>query len=327
MPAEFSNKYIFKVLIIILLAICLPHKAVAQASSALRDTPKWLVPADSLHKARLIGTTAFLGTGYTAALIGLNELWYKGYPRSSFHFINDLAEWQQIDKAGHIVTPYLEARYIKQVFEWTGMPHPKAALWAGFTAFMFQNTIEIFDGFSAEWGASASDITANLIGAAAMTGQELLWKEQRISLKVMPHFVHYDDPELQKRAEELYGTSVIQRFVKDYNAINVWASINPASFNPSQKRFKWLNIAVGYGAGGMFGGYSNEWTDADGVFHSRNDVVRYRKFFLSLDVDFHRIPTRSRYMRVFLDALNILKVPCPAIEFNTKGQVLFHPIL
>lgn len=68
-----------------------------------------------------------------------------------------------------------------------------------------------------------------------MTGQELLWKEQRISLKVMPHFVHYDDPELQKRAEELYGTSVIQRFVKDYNAINVWASINPASFNPSQK--------------------------------------------------------------------------------------------
>ena len=29
------------------------------------------------------------GVAYTATLIGLNSLWYKDYPRSSFHFIND----------------------------------------------------------------------------------------------------------------------------------------------------------------------------------------------------------------------------------------------
>ena len=29
------------------------------------------------------------GATYTATLIGLNSLWYKNYPKSDFHFIND----------------------------------------------------------------------------------------------------------------------------------------------------------------------------------------------------------------------------------------------
>ena len=28
-------------------------------------------------------------SAYTIALVGLNELWYANYPKSSFHFIND----------------------------------------------------------------------------------------------------------------------------------------------------------------------------------------------------------------------------------------------
>ena len=31
-------------------------------------------------------------SAYTVALVGLNQLWYAGYPRSSFHFINDNGE-------------------------------------------------------------------------------------------------------------------------------------------------------------------------------------------------------------------------------------------
>ena len=36
------------------------------------------------------------GVAYTATLIGLNFLWYKDYPRSNFHFIDDNEEWLQI---------------------------------------------------------------------------------------------------------------------------------------------------------------------------------------------------------------------------------------
>jgi hypothetical protein len=42
----------------------------------------------------------------TGALVGLNQLWYADYPKSDFHFINDNAEWLQMDKAGHIYSSY-----------------------------------------------------------------------------------------------------------------------------------------------------------------------------------------------------------------------------
>ena len=171
------------------------------------------------------------------------------------------------------------------------------------------------------------DIGANFVGASLMVSQELLWNEQRISLKVMPSYVNYSDPELQQRSNQLFGSNYLQRFIKDYNAINVWVSVNPASFNPKQHRLKWLNVAVGYGAGGMFGGYDNQWTDASGNFHNRDDIQRYRKLLVSLDIDLSRVPTRSRYMRLLLDALNIIKVPAPTLEWNSKGEILFHPLM
>jgi hypothetical protein len=44
-------------------------------------------------------------------------------------------------------------------------------------------------------------------------------------------------------------------------------------------------------------------------------------------VDFSKIKTRSRVLKVVFGALNIVKVPAPTLEFNTKGQVLFHPLM
>ena len=109
--------------------------------------------------------------------------------------------------------------------------------------------------------------------------------------------------------------------------MNTWMSINPASFIKSQRRLRWLNLAIGYGAGGMYGGYSNTWNDDAGIVHDRQDIKRYRKLFLSLDVDFSKIKTRSRTMKAFLGILNIVKIPAPTVEFNTKGQILFHPLM
>ena len=40
------------------------------------------------------------------ALVGFNELWYKNYPKSNFHFVNDNSSWLQMDKFGHAATSY-----------------------------------------------------------------------------------------------------------------------------------------------------------------------------------------------------------------------------
>jgi len=289
--------------------------------------PAWLKASEKPNSKRIILVTASGTLMYSAALIGLNNLWYADYPRSSFHFFDDSGEWQQIDKCGHTVTPYLEAYYIMNVLRWTGINHKKAAIYAGFTAFMLQNTIEVFDGFSKEWGASLTDVTANFIGASLMTTQELIWGEQRMRLKIQPTFQTYPSGEINDRVNQLYGSSLYVRFIKDYNSMNTWLSINPASFNKEQKILKWLNIAIGYGAGGMYGGYENKWIDKNGIAHDRTDIERYRRIFLSLDVDFTKIKTKSALLKSVFSLFNIVKIPAPTFEYNTKGEFVFHPLM
>jgi hypothetical protein len=52
-------------------------------------------------------------------LVGLNQLWYADYARSDFHFINDNAEWLQMDKAGHIYSSYHLGDW-GEMLEWSG---------------------------------------------------------------------------------------------------------------------------------------------------------------------------------------------------------------
>ena len=61
-----------------------------------------------------------------------------------------------------------------------------------------------------------------------------------------------------------------------------------------QRPLTWLNVAIGYGASGMYGGFDNTWTDENGDFIERQDVERYRRFFISPDIDFERIPVRKK---------------------------------
>jgi len=284
------------------------------------EYPSW--PVKNRCLAAGIGIPAFYG----GVLTGLNYIWYANYPRSRFRFFNDGKEWNQIDKMGHIQTAYFESVFAYHIFRWAGLNNTQSAILGGFTGWTLQSSIEILDGFSAGWGASGWDIAANTFGAALATTQFLLWKEQRISLKYSYHLFPYPSGQLNDRANDLYGSGPLERLLKDYNNANYWVSVNLASFNKKQKHLKWLNIAIGFGAGNMYGGFENRWTSPGGRQIDRTDIPRYRKFFISLDADLSKIKVNSRAGRMALGILNILKLPAPAIEFNTLGQVVFHPI-
>ena len=62
--------------------------------------------------------------------------------------------------------------------------------------------------------------------------------------------------------------------LKDYNGQTYWLSANLKSFFPGSNIPPWLNVAIGYGADGMFGGFENKWIDEDTVA-CRQD--RYKK--------------------------------------------------
>lgn len=289
----------------------------------------FLNPAPSLRKGRAIAVSTTFTSAYVLSMIGVNELWYKNHPRSSFHFFNDNGEWMQVDKVGHAWSAYSEGLYGMGLYRWAGVENKKAVWIGGMSGFVFQMGIEVLDGLSEQWGASSGDILANTAGTVLLIGQELGWGEQRIQFKFSSHPVSYSDFDqmVQARAKNLYGTVFQERLLKDYNGQTYWLSINPSSFFKKNTRFpKWLNIAIGYGAEDVFGGFENVWElETTGETLDYSHIERYRQFYLSLDIDLTRINTKSRFLKRLFETISVLKIPAPAIEFNTKGQVKLKP--
>lgn len=305
------------------------HYQAAPSDSSPQKTP-CLAFAPKPDKKRLIGASSLAIGGYATTMIMLDKAWYAQYNRVPFHFFDDNKGWQQIDKIGHVWTAYIESFYTAQLYQWAGMP-PKKAAWIGASAgFLFQAGLETLDGFSEAWGASVGDLLANTAGSVLMAAQATAWNEQRIWLKFSshrPNYQHLPQP-VQERVKQLYGTGIAEPILKDYNGQSYWLSINPMSFcKNTPKGFpKWLNLAIGYGADGMLGSEKNTWQLNDGTLYSYNEWQRYRQFYLSFDIDLTRLPIHSRFWRMALGMLNIIKIPAPALEYNTKGEFKFHAL-
>ncbi len=300
-----------------------------------QDTLRFRDRAPSFSHKRFWGVTSGILAIYGGALGGLSYYWYKDIPRSSFHFFDDGREWMGMDKAGHAYGAYFMSRWITGMYRWTGMKDRAAIFTGGLSSMVLLSSIEILDAFSTKWGFSGWDLLANAGGVVLMMVQEFAWHEQRIVIKLSSLPQNYPD-DLKSRADYLFGDSPVELFIKDYNAITVWASANIYSFMKKERRFpKWLNVAVGYGAGGLYGGFENRWCaspqstaycDCATDQVDRTDIDRYAQIYLSFDVDFTKIETKKPIVKVLLNLLNMIKVPSPTVEFNTKGKVVFHPL-
>lgn len=281
--------------------------------------------APALHKQRLAGVSAGLLGGYTGIMTAVGFAWYGKEPLHGFRWFDDTKEWLQIDKTGHFFAPYFITNYSYYALRWAGMKNTPAALIAGAFGFISLSAIEIPDGMHPKYGASWSDLVFNFAGAAFSTAQFLAWKEQRIYCKYSFHIVNYPRGELRDRANALFGKSFGERILKDYNGVTMWLSFNLHSFNHRIKP-AWLNIAFGYAAGNLYGGFENKWTDANGIEYNRTDLKQYRRFIISIDADYTKFKVKSKAGKAILSVLNIIKLPMPAIEFNTLGEVVFHPM-
>jgi len=128
---------------------------------------------------------------------------------------------------------------------------------------------------------------------------------------------------IRERTNDLFGTSFAQTFLKDYNAQTIWMSFNIKSFLRDESKFpKWLNVAVGYGAENMYGGFENKWVEDENTFTLDPEIYpRYRQWYLSPDVDLSRIKIRSKFLKTIVCMANIFKIPAPALVINGHGGV------
>jgi hypothetical protein len=307
--------------LLLLTLVLLYHSAFAQKKEHFFSIPDTTSPTHIL----ILGGTAL--TLYGTSLAALNTAWYKGYPRNGFHFFNDTDEWMQMDKAGHIFSAYFIGKYSRELWRWSGLPRKQQIWIGGISGFGYQSVVEILDGFSSEWGFSWSDMSANAIGSALMVSQELLWDEQRIQLKFSSHPQRYSDPVLRQKADDLFGTTFWERTLKDYNAQTYWVSVNIADFLPESRWPKWLTVSAGYGADGMLGGTDNTWTDEHNIERDYSHIHRIRQFYLAPDIDFTKLRTHKKGVKVLFQFLNMIKMPAPALEINSAGNVKMHAIM
>jgi uncharacterized protein YfiM (DUF2279 family) len=271
-----------------------------------------------VDRKRLTFVLAAQGTLYVASFTGLYFAWYSQNPQSSFHFFNDNGEWMQMDKAGHFVTANYISRLGYHTYRWSGLDEKRSAWFGAGLSFAYLLNIEILDAFSSGWGFSPGDLTANTLGISTFLAQQLVWGEQRFYFKYSFHRSSY--PPFRP---EVLGKNLIQEMVKDYNGQSYWISANISSFLPESSKFPaWLNIAAGYGAEGMVGAY----TSGASPDQPPPGIRPCRQFYLSLDVDLTRIPTNKSWLKTLFTVFSFIKIPAPAIEFNTLGEVRFHPV-
>lgn len=285
-----------------------------------QDTLSFFTPSTTYNSHRATGVGITSSVLYVGSMSGLYTLWYQDYPLEKFHFFDDHREWFQVDKVGHITTAYYIGKLGIDVIKWTGMEHKKAAWYGGSIAFLFQTSIEVFDGFSPGWGFSISDFAANTIGTAAVVSQELLWKEQRIVLKFSFHQSSY-----AKYRPSLLGDKFSENILKDYNGQTYWTSININSFIKNSWIPKWLNIAVGYGAEGMIGANDNI-IKQDNTLQDLSYINRYRQYYLALDLDLTKVKTDQKWLKTIFKTFGFLKIPLPTLEYNKEEKFKFYPI-
>lgn len=252
--------------------------------------------------------TAVEGGAYASSIIGLNYLWYKQEPRTSFHFFNDSDEWLQMDKCGHSYSAYWLTRGSYELLK--PYAHSRKALLTGTAlAYSYMLGIEVLDGFSSAWGASVSDLAANTFGAGLYFLQEYYCKTQIAVLKFSYYPTKY--PECRPK---LLGRNHAERLLKDYNGQTYWLSVNINSIAKSNTIPNWLNIAVGYGATGMTGGKSNYMELPCRI----SDSERFRQVYLSLDVDLSKIVVKNDLLKTVLRVANCIKVPFPSLLYQNS---------
>lgn len=270
-------------------------------------------PKDSVQVSRkkLYTVVAVESIYYGGSMLVLQNAWYKDRPTVPLHFFNDNRGYLQVDKFGHAFGSYAESYIGYHWLKKIGLSKTNALLLGGTMGFILQTPIEIMDGIHEGWGFSWGDITANAAGSALVIGQELLFKEQIIKYKFS-----YAESSYSSRDNDYLGKTSLDRLLKDYNGHTYWLSMPVNKLAFSNRIPDWLNIAVGYGANGMFGEFENI-TEYNGFPIAPTE--RYRQYLLSLDIDWTRIKTRSKFLKILFTGMTFVKLPFPAIEFTSKG--------
>lgn len=259
--------------------------------------------------------------GYTAAYFAassfvLSNTWYNDRRTVPFHFYDDSKAYLQVDKLGHCYGAYVYSYIGFHYLLNSGFTRTEALYFGATLGMILQTPIEIMDGIHEGYGFSWADMAANTFGSALVFGQEVLFNEQVVKYKFS-----YSESIYAGTANGYLGKTALERMLKDYNGHTYWLSVPVNRLVNHSVIPSWLNIAAGCSANGMYGEFENI-TNHNGI-----DIPytkRYRQYVLSLDIDWTKIKTDSKFLQTILTAITFVKLPFPAVELNSLGEVKLY---
>jgi uncharacterized protein YfiM (DUF2279 family) len=296
----------FKIILILLYFFLIPPIVVGQFGDTL--TKKKI-------KKRLIPASFTVSGIWAGGIVGLSNIWYSDFPKTSFHSFDDGRDWMQMDKAGHIFTAYhlSEANY--HLFKWTGLSE-KTSYWVGAGIGLgFQSSLEFLDGRNAEWGFSWYDMAANAVGSTFFLAQQSLWKEQRLLLKFSYHSTEYAN-----YRPNVLGSNFQERLLKDYNGQTYWMSFSPKEFSENWLLPSWLCFSFGYSVEEKLVGDKDIYVSDLKSFQAR------RQYLFSVDLDVRKLPIKRKWIKAIIHPLHYIKIPFPTLILDgnkLKGNWLY----
>lgn len=277
------------------------------------------------HPLRFYGGIGTLAVADAAVMVGLSSLWYgedrvrwhwyKPAPEFDDGWLDDWHTYVQQDKLGHVFVAWQLARVFGAYGRWSGLSDKQAGLFGGAVSAIFQTQIEIFDGFDPAYGASRTDVAANIVGGVigglkVAYPDKLDWFESRYSYHPSPYY----DKSVSGNAVLRYAGNAI----KDYNGISYWLVVKPERLLPAARNAHWpdwLGVSLGYSGTGLAHPIS-------GLSEPQNAGLpseHHRQFFLSLDLDLiERIPVPG-YLKGVQTFFSFVRIPAPALELGGAG--------
>lgn len=275
---------------------------------------------------RFYGGLGALVAGDVAVLTALSGLWYDEN-RVDFHlykpardfddgWLDDWHTYVQQDKLGHVLTAWHLARVLGEYAKWSGVSKGEAGLFGGFTSIVFQTQIEFLDGFDPSYGASRTDILANIAGGV-MGGLKIAYPEPTawFDMKYSYRPSRYYDEYVSANPVLRYAGNAI----KDYDGISYWLVVKPHHLLPETTRWPdWLGVGMGYSGTNL----AHPISGLSEPQHQGLPNVHGRQFFIGPDFDLiERIPV-PKALRPVRTFFSFVRVPAPALELGARGARL-----
>lgn len=240
------------------------------------------------------GRVLAIGAGFvaiqTAAIALRHDAWWPSRP-APFHTFWGRSNSQGQDALLHAAVSYQLSRGSAEAWEWA-CARPVAAAWLGAaTSFAMGLPKEVGDGFHAN-GFSFTDVTAAALGAA-LPAVHRQWPATRV---VMPKVFYWPSAEYRDHP------GAYPQIENDYAGMRFFVSVNPARSNGAGAWPDWLGVAVGHGV--------QAWA---------TEPPEHR-WFVTLDVDFARLPVQTRWWPAVSALLDQVHFPAPGVRIS-QGRV------